>query len=364
MVLDGMVPVLTQTPPSMLGRSTIATRRSSFAAAMAAFWPPGPDPITRRSKSCTPPVWGRGARFRRQHEPANRKTLGRRPYRRARAPGQAGRILRVAHCCDIRQVPHQTTKDVRAPRRGSAGGPRPPRHPWPAGLRPPARRRRTSRRCRRAGPPWSEELLGGDAQTHHPAPLGDATVADESELFEQAFWPSMQVGATLRVTSSHLLRVGLDQASASLGYRGQHRGNSGPRHAFAAEPGAGKQAADPPVGQLGETLFIGPGVLDASHLGRWPVLAPAGAATVTVDEHLVDGAVVHMSSFGLAVACRGAVLADSPGMKADTPAATPDTVVRLDQCGEVIPGTGREQARRVLGHSRCHSPALLSCAAA
>ena len=58
--------------------------------------------------------------------------------------------------------------------------------------------------------------LGGDAQTHDPAPLGDATVADESELFEQALWPGMQVGATLRVTSSHLLGVGLDQASASM----------------------------------------------------------------------------------------------------------------------------------------------------
>ena len=48
-VLDGIVPVLTHTPPSMSGRSTTATRRSSFAAAMAAFCPPGPEPITRRS---------------------------------------------------------------------------------------------------------------------------------------------------------------------------------------------------------------------------------------------------------------------------------------------------------------------------
>src|SRR5689334_6794232 len=34
-------------------RSMIATRRSSFAAAMAAFWPPGPEPITSTSKSYT-----------------------------------------------------------------------------------------------------------------------------------------------------------------------------------------------------------------------------------------------------------------------------------------------------------------------
>src|SRR5262245_35209917 len=34
-------------------RSTIATFRPSFAAAIAAFWPPGPEPITRMSKSYT-----------------------------------------------------------------------------------------------------------------------------------------------------------------------------------------------------------------------------------------------------------------------------------------------------------------------
>lgn len=61
-------------------------------------------------------------------------------------------------------------------------------------------------------------VTGGDAQTHDPAPLGNATGADESD------------------TSNHLLGVGLDQASASTGYRRQHRGNSGPRHAVAAGP--------------------------------------------------------------------------------------------------------------------------------
>src|SRR5262249_16695116 len=52
-VLDGMVPVFRHTPPIMSLRSTIATRRSSLAAAMAAFWPPGPEPITSTSKSYT-----------------------------------------------------------------------------------------------------------------------------------------------------------------------------------------------------------------------------------------------------------------------------------------------------------------------
>src|SRR5271165_88159 len=52
-VLDGIVPVFRHTPPIMSLRSTIATRRSSFAAAMAAFWPPGPEPSTSTSKSYT-----------------------------------------------------------------------------------------------------------------------------------------------------------------------------------------------------------------------------------------------------------------------------------------------------------------------
>src|SRR4051812_41696795 len=52
-----MVPVLIQTPPIMLRRSTIPTRRSSLAAAIAAFCPPGPEPRTSTSKSRTHPVW-------------------------------------------------------------------------------------------------------------------------------------------------------------------------------------------------------------------------------------------------------------------------------------------------------------------
>ena len=48
-VFDGTVPVLMQTPPTMSRRSTTAARLPSFAAAMAAFWPAGPEPMTRRS---------------------------------------------------------------------------------------------------------------------------------------------------------------------------------------------------------------------------------------------------------------------------------------------------------------------------
>src|SRR5262245_9498633 len=44
------------TPPTMSWRSTTPTRRPSFEAAIAAFWPPGPEPITRTSQSYISPV--------------------------------------------------------------------------------------------------------------------------------------------------------------------------------------------------------------------------------------------------------------------------------------------------------------------
>lgn len=52
-VFDGMVPVLMQTPPIMCLRSTIAALLPSLAAAIAAFCPAGPDPITTTSKWST-----------------------------------------------------------------------------------------------------------------------------------------------------------------------------------------------------------------------------------------------------------------------------------------------------------------------
>src|ERR1700758_4864101 len=59
-VFDGIVPVLVQTPPSIRSCSISATDLPSLAAAMAAFCPPGPEPMTTRSYSlmdgCIPQV--------------------------------------------------------------------------------------------------------------------------------------------------------------------------------------------------------------------------------------------------------------------------------------------------------------------
>src|ERR1700739_634200 len=49
MVLDGMVPVLTHTPPTTDRASTTATRFFIFEAATAARCPDGPEPMTIRS---------------------------------------------------------------------------------------------------------------------------------------------------------------------------------------------------------------------------------------------------------------------------------------------------------------------------
>src|SRR5512133_1408633 len=46
-----MVPVLTQTPPTIPLVSTMHTLWPSLAAMIAAFWPPGPEPMTARSKA-------------------------------------------------------------------------------------------------------------------------------------------------------------------------------------------------------------------------------------------------------------------------------------------------------------------------
>src|SRR5579859_2036637 len=49
MVLEGMVPVLTQTPPTKVRASTTATFLCILEAATAARWPAGPEPMTTRS---------------------------------------------------------------------------------------------------------------------------------------------------------------------------------------------------------------------------------------------------------------------------------------------------------------------------
>jgi hypothetical protein len=49
LVLEGMVPVLMQTPPTTERDSTTATRFFILEAATAARWPDGPEPMTMRS---------------------------------------------------------------------------------------------------------------------------------------------------------------------------------------------------------------------------------------------------------------------------------------------------------------------------
>src|ERR1700678_1677645 len=52
MGLEGMVTVLMHTPPTIERASTTTTRLPNLAAATAARWPAGPEPITTRSYCC------------------------------------------------------------------------------------------------------------------------------------------------------------------------------------------------------------------------------------------------------------------------------------------------------------------------
>ena len=69
-----MVPVFTQTPPSIRPRSMTATDLPSFAAAMAAFCPPGPEPMTTRSYSSMEPMAKGVRRLRRSRMPTGVNT--------------------------------------------------------------------------------------------------------------------------------------------------------------------------------------------------------------------------------------------------------------------------------------------------
>src|SRR5580698_4485864 len=111
----------------------------------------------------------------------------------------------------------------------------------------------------------------------------------------------MQIGATLRRPLLGLLRIGLyDAAAGPLDLVECRRDRSG-SDAPAAVLRVGEDAADPPVRQLGQVLFVGLAVVDGSHLGGRPELAPADAALTVVDEHLADRCARHMPALQLPV---------------------------------------------------------------
>jgi hypothetical protein len=55
-----------------------------------------------------------------------------------------------------------------------------------------------------------------NASVHHPAPLGDPSVALESELREQVFGSGVEISAALGFATLDLLRVGLDKPAAGF----------------------------------------------------------------------------------------------------------------------------------------------------
>src|SRR6266540_6288625 len=116
-VFDGIVPVFTHAPPTAFRLSTIATRRRSFAAWIAAFWPAGPDPMTSSSNSNPSstrgytPAWGDevenvlpedGRSVVRRFQPGSKLV---------RSQGAAAELLGRRH-----QVAHDTQHGLRAVR--------------------------------------------------------------------------------------------------------------------------------------------------------------------------------------------------------------------------------------------------------
>ena len=152
----------------------------------------------------------------------------------------------------------------------------------------------------------------------------------------------MEVGPALRITSLDLLRVSLDEPTASLLDGGESGAEPSPCDPVTTVAATGEDAADPPVRKCAELPGVGFRVLDVRKLHRRPVLAPADTVISVINEDLVDGAVADVGLLGVAIPSRGVALADALGVETHAPAPAPDPVVGLHQPGEVVPGGGRK----------------------
>ena len=167
----------------------------------------------------------------------------------------------------------------------------------------------------------------------------------------------MEVGATLRWATLDLLGIRLDQSPTGLLDRGERAAHCRPCDALATVALAGEDAADPPVRQLGQPRLVGLAVLDVGQLGGRTELAPPDALVAVVDEHLVHRPPDHVGLLGVPVPGGAVAHTDPLRMEPQAPASAPDTVVRLDQGGEVGPGVGGQGACGVAGHPGILAPA-------
>jgi hypothetical protein len=83
---------------------------------------------------------------------------------------------------------------------------------------------------------------------HHPAPLGNSSIALEPELLKQGFGTGVKVGASLGFSTLDLFGVGLHEAAA-----GFLDGIQGGGHCRARDPAApmalaGEDAPNPSIG--------------------------------------------------------------------------------------------------------------------
>src|SRR5688572_27706651 len=103
---------------------------------------------------------------------------------------------------------------------------------------------------------------GVHRQAHHPAPLGDLTVAGEAELLEQGLGTSMEIRTPLR-SPPPAPRMAASAPETAARATPLHRCRF-----------AGEDATDAPVRQGHELPGVSTRVRDVGQLGRRAVLAP------------------------------------------------------------------------------------------
>src|ERR1700733_4006265 len=167
-----------------------------------------------------------------------------------------------------------------------------------------------------------------NATAHHPAPLGDSSIAFESELLKQVLGAGVKVGASLGFSTVDLFGVCLHEPAASFLDGIQGGSHCRPRDPAASVTLAGEDTADPPVGHLVQLFEVRLRIIDGRQLCGGAVLTPPHARLGVIDQNLVDRSLPHVRLLDLAVG-GGAASAEPFGMKPHAPAAAPDAVVRL-----------------------------------
>ena len=113
-----------------------------------------------------------------------------------------------------------------------------------------------------------------------------------------------------------------------------------------------KEAGNSPVWKESETVAVGPLALDARQFFRRAELAPTDAGSAVIDKGRMSASLTR-TAFLFGSVLRGCLATpDTLGMKCHPPAATPHTVVPLDQRSKVWPRGLAQGLDGKAGHDR------------